>query len=351
MSAPTSSSSQRVKNTVISVLKVVVPLALGVWLVIYFYDQLDEQQREDLFISFRQANWYWLLLSVVFGWFSHLSRAWRWRYLLDHLGYKVDIWNSYNATLSGYFMNMILPRAGEATRAVMLTRAEGVPFERGFGTIMAERAVDMLILLSIAAITIALQMDKLEMFRQRINSFQADQVVSTEGSSGISLWIILIAAIVILTIAFLVATRPAFKARLSSAASGFWAGLRSVFQTRHKGMFVLHTLLIWSLYIAMFWVGFFALPTTASVPFAGVMAGFIAGSVGIVLVQGGIGAYPAFVALIVSVYMSVPEGGGIIRPDALAMGWLLWAAQTIMIIVLGGVSLLLISRKRRVAVA
>jgi hypothetical protein len=87
-----------------------------------------------------------------------------------------------------------------------------------------------------------------------------------------------------------------------------------------------------------------ALPGTQDVPFAGVMAGFIAGSIGIVLVQGGIGVYPAFVALIVSVYMSAPEGAGLLRPDALAMGWLLWVAQTVMTIVVGGLSLLLISR-------
>jgi hypothetical protein len=126
---------------------------------------------------------------------------------------------------------------------------------------------------------------------------------------------------------------------------GFYEGLRSVLMTKDRGAFLLHTFVIWGLYVAMFWVGFFALPTTASVPFAGIMAGFIAGSIGIVLVQGGIGVYPAFVALIVGIYMGVPEGGGIIRPDALAMGWLLWVAQSILLIGLGGLSLLLITRK------
>jgi hypothetical protein len=58
-----------------------------------------------------------------------------------------------------------------------------------------------------------------------------------------------------------------------------------------------------------------------------------------------VGVYPAFVALMMGIYMDVPEGGGLIRPDALAMGWLLWVAQTLMVIVLGGLTLLLISRK------
>ncbi len=340
------------KNKLIAVLKVVVPLALGVGLVIYFYEKLDDQQREELFIAFGQANIWWLALSMVFGWFSHLSRAWRWRYLLSHLGYKVNFWNSYNATMTGYFMNMILPRAGEASRAVMLYRAEGVPFERGFGTIMAERTVDMLILLLIGTITVALQLDKLELFQEQIALFRAEGATDTDATGSFPLiWIISGIVILVLAGGWFIFTRPAIKARLRSTASGFYAGLRSVIQTRDKGMFILHTFLIWGLYIAMFWVGFFALPSTVDVPFAGIMAGFIAGSIGIVLVQGGIGAYPAFVALIVSVYMAAPEGGGIIRPDALAMGWLLWAAQTLMIIVLGGISLLLISRKRRPSTA
>ena len=348
MSAPTS-SGERLKKLLIAILKVVVPLALGIWLVIYFYRQLDQQQREDLFLAFRQANWWWLGLSVVFGWCSHLSRAWRWRYLLGHMDHHVSFWNSYNATLSGYFMNMVLPRAGEATRAVMLYRAEGVPFEKGFGTIMAERTVDMLILLLIAGITVALQFDRIDLVQDRIAAFRDQQSAGgSDGSDGSWTTFLLIAFVVggILA-AFLLWRQPAFRARIRSAASGFAAGLRSIIRTRKKGQFIFHTILIWGLYVAMFWVGFFALPSTASVPFAGVMAGFIAGSVGIVLVQGGIGAYPAFVALIVSIYMPQPEGGGIIRPDALAMGWLLWAAQTLMIIVLGGISLLLISRKRR----
>ncbi len=337
------------KKALIATLKVAVPLALGLWLVVYFYRQLDESQKEELFLAFRQANWWWLFLSVLIGWSSHLVRAWRWRYLLDHLGHRVSLWNAYNATMSGYFMNMVLPRAGEATRAVMLYRAEKVPFEKGFGTIMAERAVDMILLLSIAALTILLQIEKLDLFRERIDLFRSGQGSTENGNSTV--WIVAAAIVLVLLAIWLIGTRPVIRQRLLATASGFMAGLRSVLQTKDKAAYFFHTLLIWVLYLAMFWVGFFALTTTASVPFAGIMAGFIAGSVGIVLVQGGIGAYPAFVALIVSIYMPAPETGGIIRADALAMGWLLWTAQTAMIIVLGGISLLLVSRKRSPALA
>jgi hypothetical protein len=334
------------KSAVISVLKVLIPLALGIWLIYYFYDQLNEHQREELFTAFKQANLWWFLLAALLSWFSHLSRAWRWRYLIEHMGYKVGFWNAYNATMSGYFMNLLIPRAGEASRAVMLYRAEGVPFEKGFGTILAERTVDLIMVLTIAGITLALQWDKLALFQEKIAAFRAEQSI-TEDAGPNYWWLAILGVVVIGGIAtiYLMYARPELRARLKDGMRGFISGLRSVLETKHRWAFILHTILIWSLYVAMFWVGFFALSSTTSVPAAGVFASFIAGTIGIILVQGGVGVYPAFVGLIVSIYMPMPEGGGLIRPDALAMGWLLWLSQTLLVIVLGGISLFLISPK------
>jgi len=340
------------KRILFQVLKIVVPIALGVWLVYYSYAQLDDQQRIELFDAFRMADPRWLLGCLVIGWLSHASRAWRWRYLLDPLGHRVGFWSSYHAVMAGYFMNMLLPRAGEASRAVTLYRLEGVPFERGFGSILAERAVDMVMLLAITAATVAMQLDKVDLFKDRIAAFRASQVTSVD-DGGIP-WVMLIGAVVFIAMigaAYMVWSRPALRARAMDAVRGFIAGVRSVFSTKDKGAFILHTFIIWGLYIAVFIMGFQSLPSTSDVPLDGLLAGFIAGSVGIILVQGGIGVFPAFVALIVGMYMAPPEGGGLIRPDALAIGWLLWLVQTVMLIGLGGLSLLLAARDRKTTTA
>jgi len=340
------------KKAALGILKVAIPLALGLWLIYYFYDQLSPQQRSELFTAFGQANWWWLLCCGFFGWLSHLSRAWRWRYLLEHMGYRTSFWNCYHAVMTGYFMNLLIPRAGEASRAVTLYRAEGVPFERGFGTILAERAVDMVMLLAIAAVTLALQWDKIGLFQERIAAFRAQQgpVDRTNGPAwGIA--VVALLALAAIAAAYMIWSRPALRARVMDAVRGLIAGVRSVFQTKDKGPYLLHTIFIWAMYVAMFWVGFYALPSVSSVPAAGIMAAFLAGSASIILVQGGIGVFPAFVALILGVYMEPPAGGGLIRPDALAMGWLLWLAQTALVIILGGVSLLLVARAKRPAQA
>ncbi len=339
------------KGFIVNALKLGLPLAVGLWLVHKQYSALTPVQRDELFLAFSQADTAWLGLAILVGWFAHVSRAWRWRYLLEPLGYSPRFWNCYHGVMAGYFMNMFIPRAGEASRAALLYRAERVPFEKGFGTVMAERVVDMAVLLAFAAVALGLQLDKLELFRAQVERFRMEQGGSqADGSGSIWFWVVIaIMALALVAGIYLLATRPALRARFKDAVRGFLQGLQTVLRTRKKGLFLLHTLLIWAGYLGMFYVGFFCLPGMDQVPFAAILAGFIAGAIGIVLVQGGIGVYPAFVALIVGVYMAPPEGGGLLRPDALAMGWLLWAAQTLMIIVLGGVSLLLAALQKPAA--
>lgn len=336
------------KKAVINVLKVGVPLAIGVWLIFFFYDQLGEEQRQQLFTAFRTANLWWIGLATAVGWSAHVSRAWRWRYILEPLGYKPGFWDCYHAVMAGYFMNLFLPRAGEASRAISLYRTEKVPFEQGFGTILAERAVDLIILVGIAGVTVLLQVEKLDLFKARIAAFREGQGGAVDEGSPIWPWVLGVLALLAVGSIVLMLTKPALHARALDLVRGFAQGLRAVLRTRDKAGFALHTVLIWAAYVGMFWLGFLSLPTMAEVPFAGVLAGFVAGAIGIVLVQGGVGVYPAFVALIISVYLP-PVGEGLIRPDALAMGWLLWTAQTLMLIVLGGLSVLLLAIKRSTA--
>lgn len=334
------------KKAIIGILKVGVPLAIGVWLVFYFYNALDPSQKAEMFDAFRRADLRWMALATLVGWLAHVSRSWRWRYILEPLGHKPGFWDCYHAVMIGYFMNLFLPRAGEASRAISLYRTEKVPFEQGFGTILAERAVDMLMLLGIAGVTVLLQLDKLDLFRSRIAEFRGSQGSAEASSHPWGFWIAGIVLLAIIAGGYLVATRPVLRSRVRDLLRGFIQGLRSVFRTKDKAGFAFHTVFIWVAYIGMFQIGFLSLPSTAAVPFAGILAGFVAGAIGIVLVQGGIGVYPAFVALIVSIYMFPADGGGLIRPEALAMGWLLWVAQTLMLIVLGGLSLLLLALRR-----
>ena len=337
------------KKAIIDFLKIAVPLGIGVWLVFKTYNDLSDTQKDELFTAFRMADMRWLILATIIGWSAHVSRGWRWRYLLSPLGHRPGFWNCYHAVMIGYFMNMFIQRAGEASRAVSLYRSEKVPFEQGFGTVLAERVVDTLMLGAIAVITVLFQLDKLDLFKARIAEYRNSQGPAAAGGFPWFTVILVAVALAMSTGIYLVITRPALRARAMDLLRGFGEGLRAVLSTKHKGAFILHTVFIWGAYLAMFKIGFYCLPSMVDVPFAGILAGFIMGAVGIVLVQGGIGVYPALVALTVGMYMSPTPGGELLRPDALAMGWLLWLAQTLMVIVLGGVSLLLTALQKPVA--
>ena len=163
------------KSKIISALKIILPLGFGIFLIWLFYDALCEQEKKDLFSAIGKANYSWVLLALVFSFLSHASRALRWKYLLDPMGYKIKFWNAYHALMIGYIVNIVFPRAGEASRAGVLSKTEKVPFQKGFGTILAERAVDVFMLGVVILIALGMQYNKLDAFQAKLNSFNSGE--------------------------------------------------------------------------------------------------------------------------------------------------------------------------------
>ncbi len=332
------------KKTLFSILKIVVPLALGLSLIWYIYDSLSEEQKTDLFSAFGRANYFWVGLSVLFGFLSHVSRAYRWRFLLEPLGHQPKLWNAYHSVMIGYIINLALPRAGEASRAGFLSRYEKVPFSQGFGTILAERAIDLLMLGIVALVAFVYQFDKYDIIMNKIGEFNKNMGTGQQQSGGYLGYIILgVLGVGILAIVVLYFKSPKIKAKIQNLVRGFIDGIKSVLTTKKRVPFILHSLFIWVMYLLMFGVCFLSLEETATVGPGGMLAGFIAGTIGIILVQGGIGIYPALVGLVITIYIA-PESGVAIDANALALGWIIWASQTLMVIVLGGISLFLMPK-------
>ncbi|MCB9224400.1 MAG: lysylphosphatidylglycerol synthase transmembrane domain-containing protein [Crocinitomicaceae bacterium] len=327
------------KSKIINILKILLPLGFGVFLIWLFYDALCEDQKKDLFAAFGRANYFWVFIALIIGYLSHLSRAYRWKYLLDPMGYKVSFWNAYHALMIGYIVNMVFPRAGEASRAGIIAKTEKVPFQKGFGTILAERAVDVGMLGIIVLITLGLQMGKIDLFQAKIDQFN-----SGESGCGNSQVFGILGAIVkyaillgLVGVVALTAFKKSFRNKIKEFFKGIFEGVISVFKTKYKLQFIGHTLFIWIMYVLMFSLCFYSVEETSHLGIDAMLAGFVAGTIGIVLVQGGIGVYPAFVGIIVTVYLDVNAPG--ILPEALALGWIIWTSQTIMMIILGLISL------------
>ena len=144
-----------------NILKIGIPLAFGIYVIWVQYNMLTPAELEEIKESFRNANYFWVILALVFGTLSHVSRAYRWRFTMEPLGMKAGFINSFLAVMIGYVANIAFPRLGEVARCAAIARYEKQPFEKLFGTVVAERVADMLILLLIIAMIIMLQMDVL----------------------------------------------------------------------------------------------------------------------------------------------------------------------------------------------
>ncbi len=331
------------KAQILKTLKLVLPILFGIGLIWLFYDALSEEDKQKLFMAFKSANYTWVFLSLLLGWLSHLVRAYRQKYLLSPLGFKAKFWNLYHALMIGYLINLAFPRAGEASRAGVLTKTENVPFNKGFGTILAERAIDVLMLGVVTLIMLSFQYDKLDLFLEAKNNFQSGKgaggnTIIFAVLAGVIKWAIILGVVggIILFIA-----KPSIRKKITEMIKGVFAGIFSILKSKNKGGFIGFTFLIWILYILMFSVCFYALNSTAHLGIDAMLAGFVAGTVGMIVVQGGIGVYPAFVGLIISIYLVSDNSTSTINPEALALGWIIWTSQTLMMIVLGLVSLLI----------
>lgn len=329
------------KDKIIKFLKLVIPILFGIGLIWLFYDALCENDKKDLFTAFKEANYFWVLLSLVIGWLSHVSRAYRQRFLLKPMGYKVSFWNAYHALMIGYLVNLAFPRAGEASRAGILSKTENVPFEKGFGTIIAERVFDTLMLGAVTTVMLFLQLDKIDLFKEKITGFNSGD--NTCGNTmifsalgAIVKWGVIVGFIggIVLFI-----FKKSIREKIINLVKGIFEGVFAIFKSKDKLPFLGHTLFIWLMYISMFSICFLALDSMANLGIDAMLAGFVAGTVGMILVQGGIGVYPAFVGLILTIYLV--DSTASISPQALALGWIIWTSQTIMMIILGLISMLI----------
>jgi len=292
---------------------------LGVFLVWY---SLQDVPLSTIFKYWKEADKSWIILGVFIGLLSHLSRAYRWLFQLEPLGFKVKFGNSVMAVFATYLINYTIPRAGEVARASLLTNYEGVPFEKGFGTIVAERVADLLVMLIIITITLFLEFDFIYGFL--VEKFNPIKVI-------VGLAVLVIAGMFF--VFFIKKSTAGIALKIKNFVSGLIEGVLSIFKMKKKWPFIFHTFFIWGMYVLMFYVTSLSIPELNNVPFGAVLIGFISASFSIAATNGGIGSYPVAVFAAFSIF-------GIAKDPSYAFGWIMWASQTVMIIVLGGLSLL-----------
>ncbi len=306
-------------------LKIILPLALGLFLIGYSYNMTSEEDRRIILKYIRQADPFWLIISLLIGIFSHVSRAIRWNYLLEPMGYKPKLRNNILIILMAYLANLGIPRSGEFLRATALATYEGVPFQKGFGTIVTERVVDLIMLFLVILVALI---------------SQTDIILGYLSESGLGLGIsigLLVGGILGLFLlrAFLRRSESPLALKLRDFIRGLLEGITSIFKIRRRWAFLAHTLLIWGAYIAMFWVIKYTVAETLSLSFGELLVAFVAGAFAMTATPGGLGLYPIAVAQALMLF-------GISSNSGEAFGWIMWITQTLMVFVFGAISFLLL---------
>lgn len=295
-----------------------------------------------------QARYAWVFVSLAFGLISHFVRAARWNLLIEPLGYKPGLRNTFPALMTGYLANYAFPRIGEITRCAALNRKSKVPVDQLLGTVLAERAVDFLMLMLLFFLVFFIKIHFFGSFIQETIFLPTYENVREAYLSKPALWIVLASLLLSSMVTLFLFRHKILRikgfSKIREVICGIITGIRSVFRIKKRGEFLLYTFLLWVIYFLMTWVIFFTIPATRSLGPADGLFILVFGTIGMTLpVQGGIGTYHLLVSLGLSLY-------GIPREDGLAYAIISHESQTLLILIVGGISMFLVFfGKRRIS--
>lgn len=317
------------KKKVGSVLKYLFFLGLGVFLVWWSLHKIPENEFGKFKQSLANAR-YWLIAPVfIILVFSHIFRTLRWKILMEPMGYFPSFANTFFAVMIGYLANLAIPRLGEVLKCTILSKYEKVPVEKLVGTIVAERAFDVISLLFVFILAFTTQYEAVgdyanvllaSLFKNQSGHFSATKVALVIAGLAILLIIVKVWFKQFAHLKIVILSKRILR--------GIWEGLTSIRNLKQKWTFIFYTVAIWSMYIGGTWVGLHATEGTSQLGLQHAISCLAFGSIGMIMTPGGIGAYAYFISKILEQYdVNVAVG--------LANGTLQWFAQFIIIVVLG----------------
>ena len=311
------------KKTLLNILKIIIPLGIGVYLTWFFISNMSNEELVSLKEAFVKADYIYLFYGLIIMLLSHMSRAYRWKYMLEPLGHKPNFWKMYHSVMIGYLLNLTIPRSGEVARAGYYAKFQkNAKFDKVFGTIIVERIIDVVMLGLVLGITLYLQKD-LAAFNDIRNSGKTD--------ASLSVWIYFVVAGIVLVGTIAILKIPVLKEKVIGLIKGVLEGVKTIFKLKQRTAYIGHTLFIWGCYVGMIWVCSFALPETANLSMNAVFAAFVVGAVAISASPGGLGLYPFMVATLLGELYAIENAG--------SFSMLAWSALTLFTILAGLVSL------------
>lgn len=275
------------KKKFFNILKYLAFTSLGVLLFWLVYR--DQDFSEIWYTLTHNVNYFWVVLAIVMGLLSHLSRTLRWKIALEPLGEHPRTINTFIAVMVSYFMNLLLPRAGELIRCGMLSKYEKISFSKLLGTVVTERIVDVIMMLVLVTVAVSLEFEKVMSFVD-----QYPQVAENINSIFRSpyLWLALFFLIAGVVLYYLMSKRRGKKSKIEAVLMNFSQGIKSVLKMRRYKTYIAHTVFIWLMYFLMLYMYMLSFDATRHLNVLSALTTFVFSSMSMIApVQGGIGAW------------------------------------------------------------
>lgn len=326
------------KKIIKKAFKVVLPLALGGFILLWVYKDFDFSRVGE--VLEHGMNYWWMLLTLVFGVFSHVLRGWRWKQTLAPLGAYPKTSDCVNAIFVSYAANLVIPRVGEISRCGILSKYDNVSFSKSLGTVVTERLIDTLCVALITGLTLVLQM---KVFKSFFAETGTDLSSVTHLFTTAGFYIILLCAVGVIILLYYLLRTLSFFEKVKGVALNIWEGILSLKNVKNKPLFVLYTFLIWLFYFLQFYLSFYCFGFSSNLGIEAGLVMFVVGSIAVVVpTPNGAGPWHFAVISMMMLY-------GVSKTDAGIFALLVHGIQTFLIILLGiyGVTALSFTNKKQ----
>ena len=324
--------ASKIRKVAFDILKYSATLGIAAFLLWFVYKDFSFEILKE---QVSNINYYWIMLSILLALLSHYLRAYRWNILLEPLGYHLKTSRTFIAVMVGYFANNLVPRLGEVTRCGILKKNDKVSMTSAFGSVVAERALDLLILIILGSFTFLIEFDKLNSFI--IENFQ-EKIPETKSIYGLVFTGLGIGLVLLLITFFLFKIfrnqlhRNPMYLKIRQFVKELLDGFLSIRKIKNQFGFWISTFGIWLLYYLMLIVVFYAFPPTSNLSLIAGLTLLIMSGLGMSApVQGGIGVFHILISSVLVLY-------GISTNDGKVFALIAHTTQFLTVMLFGGIS-------------
>lgn len=319
------------RNLIVKTLQIAVPFLLGGGILYWMYRNFDFSQISDVLLH--QMRWEWMLLSFVPGILAQVFRALRWQQTLTPMGERSRSHVAICAIFLSYAASLVVPRVGEFLRCGILKRKDGVSFPKALGTVVTERAVDMLIMSVLLAAVIIWQWDMFTDFFA-LTGLSLKGTLSKFTATGI--WVSALCVVGIVVLLIVLARRLRVLRKVKAIMCDMAEGIMSLRNVGNIPLYLFYSVGIWAAYFFHYYLTFYCFGFTEHLGLAAGLVSFCTGGIAVLVpTPNGAGPWHFAVKTILVLY-------GLSATSAIIFALIVHTVQTMLLVVLGVYALIVL---------